>query len=126
MTEKKYNKQNLTPWKPGQSGNPNGRPARSKEHKQFERLTKEKYINILQRCLYKSLEQLEEMFRDKSNTALELWVISIMIDGIKKGDDRKIETVLGRIIGKQETNIKVGLSHAEIINLVNDLENNES
>lgn len=88
-------------FKPGQSGNPNGAPkvpadlvaARKITRQQFE-LTANKYLSM-------SVSELSKLDKHKGDiTLLEAMIISVIQQGIKKGDHVRLDFLLDRLIGK--------------------------
>jgi len=77
------NIQNLKPWKPGQSGNPGGRP-------------KKKLID----------EALEELLAT-NDSALAFLIASKLVARAKRGDIRAIQLVMERVQGKPKAKMEL-------------------
>ena len=82
----------LTPWKPGQSGNPSGKPKGL--------LTRQQVETTFKRFHDKTLEELEAVVNDKKSTILERMLCSVMIKAIEEGDINRFGFLLDRAIGK--------------------------
>ncbi|MDR1952374.1 MAG: DUF5681 domain-containing protein [Elusimicrobiota bacterium] len=101
-------------WKPGQSGNPNGRPKISKEYRQFKNMTAEKYKEIIENYFFVNKPALEKYLTDNvaQLSILELWLANAIVKGINDGDARTLETLMARVVGrpKQDITVDGGLS----------------
>ncbi len=83
---------NLKPYKPGQSGNPSGKP--------LQLLTKDKVSSVLGKFSNMSGTQLNEVLKDPKSTMLELMVAAVMAKAVKDGDPHRLDFLLQRSIGK--------------------------
>lgn len=92
-------------FKPGQSGNPNGRPKMPAELKKAKNMNKIKFMELLVKYLSFSLDELKAAKSDKSTTALDRIVISIILNAISKGDEKRLDFLMSRIIGKVKSDI---------------------
>lgn len=99
MSKKKVGSEK-TQFKPGQTGNPNGRPIISPEIKALKTLTVKSYREIIQHVIDGNVEQLKEIVRDNTQPALKVAVAAAVITAIKKGDIATVEKILERVIGK--------------------------
>jgi hypothetical protein len=79
-------------FKPGQSGNPGGKPAGI--------LTKDKVAGILGKFAGASREQLQEVIQNPKSTMMEIMIASVMARAAKEGDPHRLEFLLQRSIGK--------------------------
>jgi hypothetical protein len=86
-------------WVPGQSGNPKGREPIPPEIKQARRLSRIRFEEILQKYLHSTLEEMKAAIADPKTDAIELIVLRIMIEGIKKGDEKRLGFLLDRLLG---------------------------
>lgn len=89
-------------FKPGQSGNPGGKPKAL--------LTPTMVEEITQRMLTKSRAQLQDVISDAKSTMLEINIASILIKGAKTGDQTKLESQLQRAVGKVVDKIETNVS----------------
>lgn len=92
-------------FKPGQSGNPNGRPPMPKELREAKKMNKIKFMELLVKYLGATLEDLQKAKKDKKTPSLDRIVISVIINAINKGDEKRLEFLMSRIIGKVKSDI---------------------
>lgn len=83
---------NLKPYKPGQSGNPSGKPAGL--------LTKDQVSSVMGKFSHSTREQLQAVITNPKSTMLEIMVASVMARAAKDGDPNRMEFLLQRTIGK--------------------------
>ena len=81
------NSDNLTPWKKGQSGNPNGRPKKD-------------------RCISDILSEQGLDVTDGKQTNLQL-IVSKLYDKAKGGDLKAIDMIFDRLEGKPAQKVEV-------------------
>lgn len=99
-------KHKLTPemeavkFKPGQSGNPNGRPPLTKEQKALRSLTLKSYREVIEMVLTGNLEELKEFAQHKDTPVIQVGVATALLKAIKNGDASVLEMFAARIIGK--------------------------
>lgn len=96
-----------THWKPGQSGNPSGRPPLPPEVKEAKRLNKATLETIVNTYLFMPLELLRGKLEDRSLPAVECWMISIIYKGLMSGDWGGFEWIAQRLVGKVKETIEV-------------------
>jgi hypothetical protein len=95
-------------FKKGQVGGP-GRP-RSPEHlKVTRKLTKTKTEELLTRFTAMTVDELKTIVKDPGSTVLEAWVARICLTGIVGGDERKLNFMFDRLIGKVKDEVEVRL-----------------
>lgn len=105
--------------KKGEVRNPAGRPPTPEYLKAGKKITKLKFQEILHKYCNHSLEELKLVFSRKTTPALDLVVIKILIEAIRKGDEKKLGFLLDRIIGKVKDEVEVtgdGLSQGVVVN----------
>lgn len=114
-----------TRFKPGNNANPIGGAAHSPELRAFKRLTHLEFAEIGQLIIEKDLMKLEEFVRaaklpNSGISALQVWVASIAIKGIKEGDCTRLDSIMNRVIGKVSERVEhsgVALGPQVIVNL---------
>ena len=79
-------------FKPGQSGNPGGRPK--------AKITIDLLKEIVEKLFLMNREQLQQVITDAKTTTIELQFVSIMARAAKDGDYSRLSFILDRIIGK--------------------------
>jgi CRISPR/Cas system type I-B associated protein Csh2 (Cas7 group RAMP superfamily) len=96
--EKRIMPKSDTYFKLGQKGGP-GRPRMTKAQKHLRRLTREKLTDLINLGLTAQRENIQDAFKDKEATALEL-IISKQIAKAIAGDAKAIDFIVSRSIGK--------------------------
>lgn len=81
-----------TRFKPGESGNPAGKPRGL--------LTKAQVKTLVSQYWSAPTSELVDVMEDPSAPAGEKWIASIMLQGIKRGDANRLSYLLDRVIGK--------------------------
>jgi len=94
-------------WKPGQSGNPKGRPPTPKDLKGAKELNKVELERILNKYIYMSRSEMNKAIKKKDTPAIELLVISLIQKGMQYGDPRRIEAILERLVGKVKKEVEL-------------------
>ena len=113
------NDNNLTPFSPGQSGNPNGRPPIPVDVKEFQKTNNYEVGRILNECIFLPLEELKKRSLNKKNSALENLIVSVLLKAIKTGDVRTLNFFLDRLVGKvKEESEKPESGHRVIMDLL--------
>jgi hypothetical protein len=102
-------------FKPGQSGNPNGKPKLPPEVKRARKMTSAEVIRIATEFFYMDREQIKIRLSDPKTTTLELMVGGIILKSIKDQDHMKAEFLLNRTIGKVTEKIQHSLPEPTII-----------
>ena len=96
-----------TQFKPGQTGNPNGRPPLTKEQRALRTLTIERYREVIELALTGNLEELKAFIEDPDTPVIQVGVGTAILTAIKKGDASVLETFAARIVGKIPDEIKI-------------------
>ena len=86
-------------FKPGESGNPGGRPS-NPITKALKNLTIKTYREVIEVVLTGNLAALQLMVEDPKISALQVGVATAFLTAIKKGDFEIIERIAQRIVGK--------------------------
>lgn len=87
-------------WKPGQTGNPNGRPTLTKEQRAMRALTLTSYREVIELALTGNLEELKAFAQDPDTPVIQVGVATAILRAIKNGDAGVLEMFAARIIGK--------------------------
>jgi hypothetical protein len=96
-------------FKPGQSGNPNGRPVLAPEVVALRRLTQQDVAEIGQLIIMGDLQSLQDVMDraqkketppDQRPTVLQVMIASGAIQAIKKGDVTMLNALLDRFVGR--------------------------
>ena len=97
-------------FKKGQSGNPKGRPR-----KWVSTLSDQGYkISEVQDCIISmmamTLDELQEAYKNKNATVLELTVANAIRRSIQRGSLYSMETLMDRVFGKPKETINQNMS----------------
>lgn len=91
-------------FKPGQSGNPAGRPPEAPAA--LKNYTKKEIAEVLCRMMKMTVDELVRFSKHPEATALEVIISSVIRECMKKGDfwalDKMLERVIGKVPLKQE------------------------
>ena len=99
MSDRPGNK-NLKPFKPGQSGNPNGRPKIRDNLAEVKLMNKTEMRRFIQKIIDMTPEEMKEMVKRTDVPALEIMLASVAHQAIVRGDQARIDFLLQRTIGK--------------------------
>lgn len=88
-----------TRFKPGQSGNPKGRPL-NPIPRALKELTVETYRKVIEVVCTGNLDELRRMVTDPKVSALQVGVARAFIKAMETGDYATIERIAERIVGK--------------------------
>lgn len=83
---------NLKPFKPGQSGNPSGKPK--------QLLTQDKVSSVMGKFADMTRDELQKVIQNPRSTMLEITVASILAQAAKSGDATRLSFLLDRSIGR--------------------------
>ena len=100
-------KKNKTSFKPGQSGNLNGRPKLPEEVKEARKYTREQFEVLIADFGDKTTEELLQIARNGKSKSREALLASIIAHGIKKGCQARMGYVMDQSIGKVKDNVSV-------------------
>lgn len=89
-----------TQWKPGQTGNPNGRPPLTAEQRALRKLTIDTYREVIETALNGTVDDLKALAQDPKTPAIQVGVATSILRAIKDGDPSILEQFAARIIGK--------------------------
>lgn len=108
-------KENPRAFKPGQSGNPNGRPPLPPDLKGARQLNKIELERMLNECIYLSASEIKSQLQDPTTPAIRLIVLKIVGEAISKGDEKRLNFLLDRLIGAVKKEIDLGGEGIEIV-----------
>lgn len=105
-----------TRFKPGESGNPNGRPRKFVSQLREQGYKLAEVNDTIQVLMSMDLEELKTVFENPKATVLEKTVAAAIKKGIEKGSLFSIETLLTRVYGKpKETQQVTSDTRIEIV-----------
>lgn len=94
-------------FKPGQSGNPKGRPKQSPELKAFLKMSKWELMERLAKHIMSDQSQLYKEATNPETSAFDALVAKVLMMGIKDGNHRVMAEILDRFAGKVRQEIHV-------------------
>lgn len=99
-------------FKKGEVHNPLGAGAHNKELKAVKRLTQKEIADVGGFILNNNLEALKTIRMDPESSVFKVWICSVAIVAITKGDAQALNVLLDRIVGKvkDESNMTLSLS----------------
>ena len=114
MAKKRGNIQNLTPWKKGQSGNPNGRPRRvlTKLQKDLKiefnvSLPKEDKLTLLESLLEMNGNQLAGIINDDQSPIFLVNIANAILKETKAGKTYALNSLFDRFFGKPSQSVDI-------------------
>lgn len=96
-----------TMWKPGESGNPAGRPPGDPVLKAIALLTKEEMVEMGSMIVKGEYGELQKISQAPENhTPLKVMITRVVLKIISKGDMYMLDVLLNRLIGKVKDQIE--------------------
>ncbi len=89
-----------TSFKPGQSGNPNGRPPLPLDLKESRSVNRLEFERVLNKYMYMTGPDINQALKSGTLPMIELVVAKILAKAFNEGDQRRLEFVIDRLIGK--------------------------
>jgi len=110
-------------WKPGQTGNPNGRPKLTLEQREWRQASKQMLLDEFKYLWAMSESELEQISaHDNDQPMIRKMLARQMLSG-------STEEVLNRVIGKPKEEIDLnnrGSIHFQLTKLIEEIENGDS
>lgn len=107
-------------FKPGQSGNPNGRPKLPEDLKKARRLNQIAVGRIINEYMNLSITELKFELEDESTSALEAMIGKIIVEAHKFGDYSRVNFLFDRMIGKVTDKVEHKLPKPTVVKLLGD------
>jgi hypothetical protein len=98
---------NLTPWQPGQSGNPKGRAPLPPDLRDAKKWSKELVTAAIDLAMSRNAEELAELAADPSAPRIVVALAKMLEMAIEKGDYQRLDFLLQRAIGKVVDHVEV-------------------
>ena len=115
MDEKRPGLENLKPWVTGQSGNPEGRPAIPEDVKKIRKMTNDEVKEVGTLLLNGKESDLKAMLTSEETPILKKWMASVSLEGLRNGDEKRLNAILDRIVGKVKDVVQVELPKPTVI-----------
>lgn len=94
-------------WKPGETGNPKGGPGLPKDLRDARKVNQAELERTINRLIWMPLPNLLEHINATTTPMFDRFVGNIIALGAEEGDERRMEFILQRIIGKVQDRIEV-------------------
>lgn len=111
------NNDNLKPFKPGQSGNPNGRPRKYVSTLRDHGYKLAEINDCIQVMMAMTLPELKEAFENPNATVLEKTIAAAMKKSIEKGSLYSVETLLSRVYGKPKEQMEMNVEADVVVTM---------
>lgn len=118
MTPKEKRIKNLKPFKPGQSGNPNGRPKLTTELLEARKLNQIAVGSIINKYMNMGIGEIQQDCERADIKALEAMIGKIIVEAHKFGDYSRVNFLFDRMIGKVKETIEVELPKPTVVKLL--------
>jgi hypothetical protein len=115
------NEGNLKPYKPGESGNPNGRPRKYTSLLKEQGYSLSEVNDCIQVLMSMTIEELKEVWDNPKATVLEKTIAAAIRKSIEKGSLYSIETLLTRVFGKPKEQTETSGTQKITVEYVNRL-----
>lgn len=103
----------------GREFKPLGQPRISLQSDILKSSLREEYIQAICHWIQKTKEDAARELQENQNLSmLDAAILSCLLHCIKHGDYAKLDSIIGRVIGKQAETITVQTSHASIVDLI--------
>jgi len=100
---------NIVPprWKPGESGNPKGRPKKPVLQMKIAGYKLAEINDTIQSMCSMTADELKKIWENPQATILEKTIASALRTGIEKGNLDSVETLLNRVYGKPKEKVDI-------------------
>lgn len=110
---------NSKPFKPGETGNPNGRPKRIYTVLKESGYSKEDIGDAFKEIGWQTIEDLQAIVEDETKPVILKVIARAFIKGAEKGDFRYVSEILQHVIGKPKEQSENKHLHKIIVEYVN-------
>jgi hypothetical protein len=94
-------------WKPGESGNPKGRPKKPVLTMKVEGYKLAEINDTIQMMCSMTMEELKKVWDNPKSTILERTIASALRKSIEKGNLDSMETLMNRVYGKPNEKLDI-------------------
>ena len=104
-------------FKPGQSGNPGGRPKLPEDIKEARKLNKVEFERILNKYIHMTGPEIKAVMKDPGTPALDMMILRLIRSAARIGSLATLDFVLDRLIGKvaEPVELSGSLSFTDLI-----------
>jgi hypothetical protein len=97
------------PFKPGESGNPGGRPKLPEDVKQAKLMNRIELTRLVNRLVRMKRHELAELIKNPDASSMEIMIGTIIVKAAQQGDPTRLSFLLDRLVGKvkNETDLTV-------------------
>lgn len=100
-------------FKPGQSGNPKGKPKLDDEARELKRLDRDSYNRMLNKIGNLKTPELQAIINDPNTVVWEKMIATVAAKAIARGDPSRMEALLSRAIGPVKTQVEMTGANGE-------------
>jgi hypothetical protein len=90
----------------GNAGGP-GKPKLPDDVKQARKLNKIEFERVLNEAIHLNGFEIKTRLSDPTTPAIEMLILKIIAMGINKGDERRLNFILDRLIGQVKTKVSI-------------------
>ena len=94
-------------FKPGQSGNPSGRPPVPPDIREARIMNKQDFARLLNQMMKLSIPEVTEIRASEDAPTSEVMVAQIVLAAAAEGDPKRADFILDRWIGKVKDEVEV-------------------
>ena len=94
-------------WKPGETGNPNGGPGLPKDLREARKVNQMELERAINKMTSLTEPELEALIASPGTLVFDKFVANIVKLGMRDGDERRMEFILQRMIGKVPDQVRV-------------------
>jgi hypothetical protein len=102
-------------FKPGQSGNPKGRPALPEDLRQAKALNKVELTRELNALIHMTKPELEAVLESPESTMIRRMAARVIQESDSAGDEKRLGFLLDRLVGKVKDELALELPRPTII-----------
>ncbi len=106
-------------YKPGQSGNPGGKPP-DPITKAIKLLSTQDYIDVINVMVESPMSELKKLIEDPKSSSLKVGLARSILKAIQKGEYNVFEKLTDRLIGPVSTKLQVEAKTESIVTLVDE------
>lgn len=106
MSERPQNK-HLKPFQPGESGNPLGGKLHNPEMRAVRRLCHTDLHEVVDLIVTGDMAGLQDAAYTKGNSVLKVWIATVALKAIQKGEIGPLEVLLNRVLGKPKESVEL-------------------